>query len=362
MAQFRRRGVFSVLTAHETLSKNALNAFVDETKPAEKLRLFYRWMQMLRYEVGEMRKFDRIVAMTEEDARYLKSYAPAADVRAIPIGIDPAEFTPLAEDPLQPIVALFVGNFRHLPNIEAVRFIVERIAPRFPDTQFLIPGPHAPAALNPGPNVILPGYIADTRCLYRRPNTIVLAPLFLGTGQRVKLLEAFSMACPVITTRVGALGYPIESGVQAIVADTADEFESALRMLIASPEDRRGLGEKAREMIVRQFSWDYIGGCFLDVVEHARLSLRGSDYHPLPPPKIGGGVGFLDPPSYFRRGQGVVITSAQIEPCGERPAAPSPRSLYKKLLFPIKAVTFAGRFLVLLTWTVYLEGSRVIRG
>src|SRR5436190_15442305 len=68
MAQFRRRGLFCVLTAHEVLSRNAYDAFVKEIDPAEKLRLFYRWMQMLRYEVTQTRKFDRVVTMTEDDA------------------------------------------------------------------------------------------------------------------------------------------------------------------------------------------------------------------------------------------------------------------------------------------------------
>src|SRR5262249_43521952 len=139
MAQFRRPGVFTVLTAHETLSKNAYDAFVGDLGPLEKLRLFYRWMQMLNYEVAQIREFHRVVTMTEEDAAYLRSLAPAADIRAIPIGVDPSEFAPVAE-PEQPITALFVGNFRHSPNLEALRFIVQHIAPQFPDVRFLIPG------------------------------------------------------------------------------------------------------------------------------------------------------------------------------------------------------------------------------
>src|SRR5688572_17588707 len=89
MAQFRRRGPFSILTVHEALSKIAREAFLREADPIAKLRLFYRWMQMLRYEIAAVRKFDSVVTMTQEDAQYLKSYAPAARIRAVPIGIDP---------------------------------------------------------------------------------------------------------------------------------------------------------------------------------------------------------------------------------------------------------------------------------
>ena len=94
MAQFRRKRVFSLLTAHEVQSKNAHESFESASDPLEKLRLFYRWMQMLRYEVAQVRKFDRVVTMTNEDASYLKSYAPEANIRPIPIGIDVDQFSP----------------------------------------------------------------------------------------------------------------------------------------------------------------------------------------------------------------------------------------------------------------------------
>src|SRR5262245_9502455 len=87
MAQYRRGNVRCILTIHETLSANASTAFQRENDPALKLKLYYRWMQLLRYEVMATRAFDHVVTMTEHDARYLLSYAPRSDIRAIPIGI-----------------------------------------------------------------------------------------------------------------------------------------------------------------------------------------------------------------------------------------------------------------------------------
>jgi glycosyltransferase involved in cell wall biosynthesis len=123
-----------------------------------------------------------------------------------------------------------------------------------------------------GANVELAGYVPDTRTLYHASGTVVVAPLFSGTGQRVKLLEAFSMACPVITTPVGATGFPIENGVQALLAETAGQFETALRRLLADPGLRAGMGRNAREMILDRFTWSRIGREFLDVVEEAVAS------------------------------------------------------------------------------------------
>ena len=272
MAQFRRKCVFSLLTAHEVLSKNANEAFESASDPLEKLRLFYRWMQILRYEVAQVRKFDRVVTMTSEDAAYLRSYAPEANIRPISIGIDVDQFSPSESVVNQNVSVLFVGNFFHAPNVEAASFLVREIAPRFPAVKFSITGSPVPEGLPSCANVELPGYIPDTRMLYRGPNTIVVAPLFSGSGQRVKLLEAFAMACPVVTTRVGAMGFPIENGVQALLAETAEEFENALGRLVADSGLRRRTGENARAMILNRFTWPHIGKELLDVVAEAAVS------------------------------------------------------------------------------------------
>src|SRR5437867_750218 len=267
MAQYRRRGPFSILTIHEALSSNAYHTFQKAGEPIERFRCFYRWMSMLNYEVSMCNRFDRVVTMTRDDADYLRSYAHRAAVRHIPIGIDPRHFRPATKEIDRPVEVLFVGNFRHAPNVEAADFLLSEIAPHFPDVQFVIAGSHLPRTLPSAPNAIFPGYIADTRELFHVPNTIFVAPIFSGTGQRVKLLEAFAMASPVITTPVGALGFPIRNGEQAILANNASEFRAALRRLFCSYELRVRIGNEARRMIVDRFDWATVGREFLTLIE-----------------------------------------------------------------------------------------------
>jgi polysaccharide biosynthesis protein PslH len=271
MAQFRR-SLFSVLTAHEALSKNGWEAFEMESDPVRKLQLFYRWMQILCYEVEQVRKFNRVITMTAEDAAYLKSYVPEASIRAIPIGIDADEYRPWTEEVQRSPSVVFMGNFFHSPNVEAARFLISEIAPRFPDVKFRIAGSPILEQEQAAPNVELAGHVPDTRTLYDGANTIVMAPLFSGTGQRVKLLEAFSMSCPVITTRVGTMGFPAETGVNVMLAETADEFAASLLRLLEDPGLRRRLGHNARAMILDRFAWSRISKEYLDVVAEAPVS------------------------------------------------------------------------------------------
>ncbi len=266
MTQFHRPDVLTIFTAHEVMSANSHEEFQSRSRPLEKIRSYYGWMAMLRYEVRAVRRFDRVVTMTGADRDYLGSYAPDADVRDIPIGVDAGWYSPKDVDSAKPLEAVFLGNFRHTPNIEAVHFLREHLMPHFPRLLFQIAGSNVPDGLVEGTDARLLGYQPDTRVLYNRPNTMVVAPLFSGTGQRVKLLEAFSMAMPVITTSVGAMGFPVRDGVEAFVADTPETYRRALRKLCSSAELRLEMGGRAREMILEEFDWDRLGGRFFDVI------------------------------------------------------------------------------------------------
>jgi len=267
MAQFYRPGLFTVWSVIETLSPNARQQIRSERGLRAKIRASYRWMSLLNYETRAAKKFDRVVTMTRSDARYLRSYAPGADIRAIPIGVDTRHYAPreLVSDQMPHI--LFLGNFRHTPNVEAVGFLKDHLMPAFPDIQFRIAGDNLPEGLLDGTGARAMGYQADTRCLYERPNTIVVAPLFSGTGQRVKLLEAFAMGVPVVTTARGAAGLDVRNGTDAIIAETPGQFRAAVADLRDSTELRENVGANARRMITERFDWDALASRFLDVVE-----------------------------------------------------------------------------------------------
>ncbi len=268
MAQYKRRGVFSILTIHETYSANAYRTFQTASDATEKLRMLSRWMSMLNYEISMCNAFDRVVTMTNEDAAYLRSYARGANIRAIPIGIDAEAFQSIADTTAQhPLQIVFVGNFRHTPNVEAAEFLLQEIAPFFPEIEFVIAGPYLPATVSKTPNATFPGYVPDTRQLFHSSNAIVAAPLFSGTGQRVKLLEAFAMGAPVITTSLGASGFPVVNRRHAMIANNSAEFCNAVAELAASSKLRSTLGREAREMILNHFTWERIGAQFLQLME-----------------------------------------------------------------------------------------------
>jgi len=173
----------------------------------------------------------------------------------------------LEATPEEPLRVLFLGNFRHLPNVEALQFLKEHLIPVFPKLQFQVAGNNLPIGVLDGTEAEMLGYQFDTRLLYKRPNTIVLAPLFSGTGQRVKLLEAFSMGVPVVTTSRGASGFAVRHGVDAFLAETPAQFQIALATLCDSRKLRENVGENARRLVTERFDWDALASYFLGVIE-----------------------------------------------------------------------------------------------
>jgi polysaccharide biosynthesis protein PslH len=84
------------------------------------------------------------------------------------------------------------------------------------------------------------------------------------------------MGAAVITTSIGAAGFPVVHGQHAMIADTPEEFRTAVAALISSSDLRARLGKEARQMILDQFTWDTIGREFLRLVEERDFKGAGN--------------------------------------------------------------------------------------
>jgi glycosyltransferase involved in cell wall biosynthesis len=85
---------------------------------------------------------------------------------------------------------------------------------------------------------------------------VVVVPLRIGGGSRIKILEALAMGKAVVSTSIGAEGLAVSDGVHLLLADTPAEFASRVVELLASPQECQRLGEKGRRLVVDRYSWD----------------------------------------------------------------------------------------------------------
>ena len=234
-----------------------------------------RWTRYIqprvrRYTLDQYRRMAGVLFLSEADARLAQRDLPDFDRGlVVPMGLILDEYpTPIA--PPQPDRILFFGSFRHQPNVDALRFLLEDIWPRIqqerPQTTLDLMGSGIPGWSRQYPNVRVLGFQPDIRPILAEA-AVVLAPLRFGSGVKIKILEAMALGKAVVTTSIGAEGIEAEPGTDFLVADNAQALASETIRLLANPSIRDSLGQHARLFIQAHHDADQISKDFF-----ARLS------------------------------------------------------------------------------------------
>jgi glycosyltransferase involved in cell wall biosynthesis len=235
------------------------------------LTAWWDWFRWHRFETRAVRRYRRVVVMSKKDAELLGRDIPCT---VLPNGVDLERFRPQPEQPGQRL--LFVGSFRHFPNVTAYRFFTERVWPllhkslcdEFPEmTLTVVCGPEyltywraftdspEPA---PDPRIRLLGFVADVRPLYVEAN-LAIVPTTVSAGTNVKVLEAMAMQRAVISTPSGCAGLGLLHGHSVWEAETPEAFAAGIATLIADPERRSKMARAAYGDAQRNFDWRSIG-------------------------------------------------------------------------------------------------------
>jgi glycosyltransferase involved in cell wall biosynthesis len=214
------------------------------------------WRRYGRRLAGDV---DAVVTFTEEDAALLGPLSSGARLVRIAPGI---ALPPTAADPVgvAPPRVLFVGSFVHPPNVDAAIRLAESIFPavraRVPSARLELVGDQPPAAVRrlAGAAVDVTGYVPDTRP-HVDAAAVVAAPLGLGGGMRLKVLEALAAGKAVVATPRAVAGLDLEPGTHAVVADGDAELGDALVELLENPARRRRIGSAARDFARERLDW-----------------------------------------------------------------------------------------------------------
>ncbi|HEU4721979.1 MAG TPA: glycosyltransferase family 4 protein [Gemmatimonadaceae bacterium] len=204
-----------------------------------------------RYERGVIARMDAVVVFSERDRAALAPLAGTTPIVRIGLGthLPAATLDAPASDEAPEL--LFVGNFKHPPNVDAAIRLVERIFPRVkaavPAVTLRIVGAHPPARLTEASRdgVYVTGVVPDV-VPHLNAATLVVVPLRLGGGMRVKVLEALAHGRAVVASPRAVEGLDVSAGVHLVLADSDDEFVSAIVGLLGAPDQRRALAANAR--------------------------------------------------------------------------------------------------------------------
>ena len=243
--------------------------------------------QLKSRELATYRKADVVTTVSEEDRKILRREIPDLRVEIIPLI---HEIPPLTERAHQMGSSLlFVGNFHHHPNVDAMIYFCDEILPlirrRAPEVRLTIVGNSPPEAVKAlaGNAVSVLGYVPDLKPLLQGSD-ISIAPLRYGGGIKGKISEAMAYGLPVITTSVGTEGFGLSPGENVLVGDTPAAFADAVVQLIRDRQLYDKLRKAAWVFVKERYSVSAVS----KQIQHVIGTLENYPVKKLSPAKIVG--------------------------------------------------------------------------
>ena len=213
-----------------------------------------------RYEFNMYRSADRIFVLTPQDRFTMQYYAQDLAVSVVPSGIDVKYLQEHPPVPKEPIV-LLTGLMNDPANEDGVKWFYKNVWPqlseRHPEVKFYIvganPSPKIRRLADKDKRIIVTGEVKDLRP-YRNRARVFVSPVRLGSGMRLKVLEAMAAGLPVVSTTLGMAGLDAQTGVNCLVADTPELFTRSVEWLLTDRNLSARMSRNARELVESEYT------------------------------------------------------------------------------------------------------------
>lgn len=267
LGKYLPRGVKKVFVAYDISTVSFWRRLLEEKNPLKFVVKYLRWWEIFLYEKDNLRYFDLIIAVSEEDKKILVEKFNVKKVEVLPNGIEKISFLPLDKND-ECINLGYIGSFEHSPNKKAFEFFLNSIAPVLEKNKiayrYYLAGENDKAEINiliqnssikNKTSIINMGYINDKEEFYKKIDMLI-CPLWSGSGTRIKILESLSFGRPVVTTKVGAEGIAITSPLLTIQNENASSEDWATA--IQNQKKRMGTDMNSFEGLknqLKKYSW-----------------------------------------------------------------------------------------------------------
>lgn len=234
---------------------------VSERAPAPMKRLKAHVQQALlwRREMLLKNRFTTLSVCSEADKTYLKG---DSRVHVIPNGFQRPTNPPARMEAQDEPKIGFIGLFSYAPNLDGMQWFRKECWPAIkvaiPGIRLRLIGKDPTGALHPlEPDVDSLGWVADPSAEIATWSAMIV-PIRFGGGTRIKIAEAFSRKCPVVSTSIGAFGYEVEHGKQLLLADRPADFSAACIQLVRNSDARIEIAERAWHDYLNKWTWEAI--------------------------------------------------------------------------------------------------------
>ena len=235
-----------------------------ERRTAARVKKFYDTLQTLYRELELCHRVDHVICVTDLDRDYLRGFLPGEQLEVVNTGVDTRYFA-YDDSEIEPNSLVFVGAFRHDPNLDAMSYFCEEILPKVlksqPETHLYIVGSSPPPSIRDlahHPQITVTGFVPDIRDYYRKAQVVVV-PLRTGVGIRGKILEAWSVGKAVVATSLACQGIRAVHGKNVLVADQPADFSAWTTALLRQPDFAAEMGRAGRKTVEELYDWEAIG-------------------------------------------------------------------------------------------------------
>jgi polysaccharide biosynthesis protein PslH len=250
-----------IIMAHNVESLIWQRYYEHESNALKRWYIKEQWRKFERFERRMFAAAASTIAVSDDDARLMRERFGAARVDVVDNGADTALFQPDGSV-RDPATFLFLGSLDWRPNLDAVEVLLDKVLPAVlaaePTARLTLVGRRPPswlvARVRACRGVELHADVPDVRPYLRRCGLMVV-PLRIGGGSRLKILEALAAECPVVSTCVGAEGLHLVAGQHFVEADTPEEMAAAVVGHIRRPEPGYEMGRRGRQVVLERYSW-----------------------------------------------------------------------------------------------------------
>jgi glycosyltransferase involved in cell wall biosynthesis len=255
-----------ILVNHNVESLRLFRWMKIEKNIFKKIYLYLQYRKLSHFEKTICPQFDRCIVVSEEDKKLLQELCSSNNFVILPNGVDTQYYQGQNHRKVVENSMIWVGGMRFAYNGDAVDYFLEEIFPllreKIPQIKISFIGNFPTSKLlkysKNYKNLIVHGFVDDIRPQMMEA-AVFFAPIRIGSGTKLKVLNAMALEKAVITTTIGAEGIDAAPGIDLMIADTPQDFAAKTIYLLQHPEEASQMGKRGRKVIEKYYDWQAIG-------------------------------------------------------------------------------------------------------
>ncbi len=250
-----------ILVNHNVESVRLQRWAESEPNPLKKAFLRLQWRKLSRFEKEMVNRFDRCIAVSEVDRDILVDLGVTTPIAVVPNGTNTEFFKPMGRMSVENSI-LWLGHMDVHTNRDAVLYFWREICPcirqQNPDATFIFVGTSPPREIAEAaagdPRIKVTGFVDDIRT-YVDEARVVVVPIRIGSGTRLKILDTMAMGKAIVSTSVGCEGIDVADGENILIGNTPQDFAEKVILALTDERVRNRLQNNARSF-VKKYDWE----------------------------------------------------------------------------------------------------------